>query len=174
MLSMRIQVAGLSEGIHEYHFDTTATELGLSQEYSGAVSVDATLDKSGNEFLLRARIKAGSNVVCDRCVTPFTESLSPSYQMYYVWNEPDAARFDPTEVQVIRPGLSVIDLVEDVRQTILLAVPFKLLCRDDCKGLCPRCGKNLNEGACACPDLPIDSRWDALRSAATDSADEGS
>jgi len=171
-MSMKIQVAGLSEGIHKYHFDTTAAELGLGQEYSDGVSVDATLDKTGNELLLKARIRAASNVVCDRCVTPITESLNPSYQMYYVWDEPEASRFDPSEVQVIPPGHSVIDLSEDVRQTILLAVPFKILCRSDCKGLCPRCGKNLNEGSCDCTDVTIDSRWDALRSATTDDADQ--
>jgi len=169
---MKIQVAGLSEGVHEYHFDTTAAELGLGQEYSGGVSVDAALDKSGNEILLKAGIRAESHVVCDRCVTPFAQTLTPSYQMYYVWNDPDAARFDPSEVQVIHPGLSVINLTEDVRQTILLAVPLKLLCREDCKGLCPRCGKNLNEGPCNCTEMPIDSRWDRLRSAAIDNADE--
>jgi uncharacterized protein len=171
---MKIQLAGLSEGIHEYHFDAAAAELGLGQEYSDAVSVDASLDRTGNEILLTARIKAASNVVCDRCVAPFTQTLSPSYQMYYVWNEPDATRFDSSEVQVIPPGLSVIDLTEDVRQTILLAVPFKLLCKNDCKGLCPRCGKNLNEGPCTCEDVTIDPRWDGLRSAATDNADESS
>jgi uncharacterized protein len=169
---MKIQIAGLSEGIHEYHFDIAAAELGLGKEYADAVSVDATLDRTANEFLLTARIKAASTVVCDRCVTPFMQTLSPSYQMYYVWNDTDATRFDSSEVQVIPSGLSVIDLTEDVRQTVLLAVPFKILCRDDCKGLCPHCGKNLNEGSCTCTDVTIDSRWDRLRSTATDNADE--
>ena len=164
---MRIQITGLSEGIHDYHFDTTAAELFLGDQFDGPVSVDTKLDRSGNQILLKGSIRAASSVQCDRCATPFIRNLSPSYQMYYVWNEPDAASFDPSEVQVISPGLSVIALDEDVRQTILLSLPLKILCREDCRGLCPRCGKNLNDGPCSCGAQEKDPRWDHLRSAMT-------
>lgn len=164
--SLRIQTAGLSEGIHQFHFETTATELALGDGFSGQVSVDADLDKAGNQILLTARIKTVSSAVCDRCVTPFAAELSPSYQMYYVWKGQEAERFDPSEVQVIAPGRSVISLDDDVRQTILLSVPLKLLCREDCKGLCPQCGKNLNEGPCGCHEMQSDMQGDRLRPAA--------
>jgi uncharacterized protein len=54
-----------------------------------------------------------------------------------------------------------------VREQWLLAVPTFLLCRDDCKGLCPTCGVDLNAGECQCPpQITVDSRWDALRAVA--------
>jgi len=64
---------------------------------------------------------------------------------------------------VISPGLSVIDVSEDVRQTLLLALPFKRVCREQCKGLCPHCGKNLNEAPCGCTESTDDSRWEKLK-----------
>jgi DUF177 domain-containing protein len=49
-----------------------------------------------------------------------------------------------------------------MRDSVGLALPLNPLCRDDCAGLCARCGKDLNEGACECVDDDIDPRWDAL------------
>jgi uncharacterized metal-binding protein YceD (DUF177 family) len=81
-----------------------------------------------------------------------------------VWEGDDTARYDPSEVQVIPASLPVIDVNDDVRQTVFLAVPLKLLCSESCKGLCPQCGINLNMGTCACTDDPADGRWEKLRS----------
>jgi uncharacterized protein len=55
-----------------------------------------------------------------------------------------------------------LDLTEPVRQSILLELPMKPLCRGDCAGLCPQCGKNLNEGACQCEREPTDPRLGQL------------
>lgn len=56
----------------------------------------------------------------------------------------------------------VLDLSEAVRQYALLALPMKPLCRQDCAGLCPNCGHNLNHGACECLPQKIDPRWAKL------------
>jgi uncharacterized protein len=161
---MKIQVGGLSEGTHRYRFASPATEIGLGKEFPRDAEVEATLEKTGNQFYLDAVVHATGAFQCDRCVAEFTVDLSPRLRMIYLWEGGDAAHFDPAEVQIIAPGSTVIDITEDVRQTLMLAVPLKLLCRDSCKGLCPQCGKNLNEGRCACTDAPGDSRWERLRS----------
>jgi uncharacterized protein len=57
----------------------------------------------------------------------------------------------------------MIDLADDVRQTVVLAVPLKLLCKEECKGLCPRCGADLNKELCICPPEALDARWETLR-----------
>ena len=54
-------------------------------------------------------------------------------------------------------------LLEDVvREQVLLSLPGRVLCQPDCKGLCPRCGQNLNQSLCACEETPADPRWNAL------------
>jgi len=161
---MKIQVGGLSEGLHQYHFAELASEIGLEDAFLRDVRVDATLEKTGNQFYLRANIQAIGRFQCDRCVGQFDRPLTSSYQMHYVWDGAETGSLDPAEVQAIPPGLSVINIADDVRQTILLSVPLKVLCREDCKGLCAHCGKNLNEGACGCREIRSDSRWDKLRS----------
>jgi uncharacterized protein len=54
-------------------------------------------------------------------------------------------------------------VLEDVlREQVLLSLPARTLCRQDCKGLCPRCGQNLNSDVCTCDAAPVDPRWAAL------------
>jgi uncharacterized protein len=159
---MKIQVGSLSEGTHEYRFRTDAGDFGLGEEFSGEVTVEVILQRTGHQLALKARLAAQGAFTCDRCTAPFTLRLTPEYRMVYVSDATDAASLDPSEVQVIPAGLPIIDLSDDVRQTILLSVPLKLLCRQDCRGLCPDCGRDLNTGTCTCTSGPVDSRWDDL------------
>jgi uncharacterized protein len=57
-----------------------------------------------------------------------------------------------------------LELAEIVREQLLLAIPIKTVCREECKGLCPHCGKNLNSGECECAQGASDPRWEALKS----------
>ncbi len=159
---MKIQVAGLSEGGHQFHFDVQATEIGLGEEFSD-VHVDVGLDKTPNQIALNVAVHTAAGFSCDRCTVPFVSPLDAAYRMHYIWNDEDAGQYDVAEVQVIPQGSTIIDITEDVRQTVLVAVPLKLLCREDCLGLCPHCGKDLNVGPCDCKPVEIDSRWEKLR-----------
>ncbi len=160
---MKIQIGGLSDGIHRYRFEVPASSLGLGEQFTDNVITDVTLDKSSSQILLTASIQATAHCECDRCVSPFDVNLVPSYTMVYVTESDDTAMLDPTQVQVIPNGLHIIDITEDVRQTTLLAIPLKLLCDETCKGLCAECGRILNEGTCTCSDAVPDSRWEGLR-----------
>ncbi len=160
---MRIQVGGLSEGVHHYEFTVGAEGLALGNQFAKDVSVRAVLEKVGNQFFLQAQILAQGDFTCDRCASLFHTALTPSYQMHYVTDQAEYEMYDPAEVQVLSPGFSVIDIDEDVRQTVLLAVPLKLLCRENCAGLCPHCARNLNEASCDCKEEVVDTRWEQLR-----------
>ncbi len=160
---MKIQITGLSEGVHEYRFTQAAAALDLGEQFHGDVTVDARVEKTGTQLSLRATVSVGGKFICDRCTTEYQASLTPSYRMFYVWDENEVGQVDPAEVHILPQGESILDLADDVRQTILLAVPLKLLCREDCKGLCPYCGIDLNVATCTCALGTEDSRWDALR-----------
>jgi uncharacterized protein len=160
---MKIQVGGLSEGTHEYRFRTDARDITLGDEFSGEVTVEVTLQKTGRQLALKARLAAQGTFICDRCTGTFTQRLTPEYRMFYVTEVMEAGNLDPSEIQVIPTGLPIIDLTDDVRQTVLLSVPLKLLCRQDCRGLCPDCGIDLNTGTCTCTSGTEDSRWESLR-----------
>jgi len=64
---------------------------------------------------------------------------------------------------IISPQVESLEIGERVRQLILLALPLKPLCRPDCRGLCPLCGQDLNEGECGCKREAPDSRWEKLK-----------
>ena len=97
---------------------------------------------------------------CRRCLTDVTESVGEDVQLLFV--EPDTEGADDPDVYVIDPRAHELDLRPALREQWLLAVPAFVQCREDCKGLCPTCGTDLNTGACDCAPV-TDSRWDALR-----------
>jgi len=82
--------------------------------------------------------------------------------MLYVFGGDSAEMAKADEVHVLSPDSAVIDLTEDVRQVVKISVPLKLLCTEECKGLCPRCGTNWNKSSCSCKNDAVDSRWEGL------------
>ena len=165
--SMKIQVGGLSEGAHDYTFEADGKGLELGEGITGPVRVAVQLEKTGTQVFLDVQAETRGTFACDRCLTTFQTGIAPRYRMTYLFDAEDAGQFDPAEVQVVAPTLTVIDITEDVRQTLLLAVPLKLLCTDECLGLCPTCGVNRNITTCDCREDSSDTRWDALRNLGT-------
>jgi uncharacterized protein len=161
---MKIQIGGLSEGVHHYQFEVRPKEIGLISNFTGEVVVDADLEKVSGQLRLGGIVRAEGSFTCDRCAGDFHLPVSATYKMHYVTEGGGFEGIDPAELQVISPDMGFVDIAEDVRQTVLLAVPLKLLCREDCRGLCPQCGRNLNEGTCSCAREQGDARWETLKS----------
>jgi uncharacterized protein len=162
---MKIRISRLSNGLHEYHFSSDPSEIGLENNFKKTIEVDVTLDKTSRQMYLKSDIRSSGFFQCDRCLTEFEQPVSCHFNMFYMYNDLDAGGHPADEVQVISSDTVYIDLTEDVRQMVTLTVPLKLLCRDDCKGLCPRCGINWNHQSCRC-NLEMDnSRWEGLKDA---------
>jgi uncharacterized protein len=101
---------------------------------------------------------------CGRCLAPFEEALSAEYTFVLQKGRPRSLTGDEDETLVwIDDEGEQIDLGAEVKDYLLLEVPVKPLCKEDCAGLCPVCGANLNEETCTCEVKPTDPRWDALR-----------
>ncbi len=164
MAVMQIHIARLSEGRHSHQFEVTPADLDLGGSFVGPLRVEADLDRTGRQILVQARFSAVGAFVCDRCLESFRMPLEGSYAILYV---PEGTSMPVEavdgEVQTVPSDAQVVALDEDVRQFVQLAVPTKLLCRDDCRGLCPQCGRNWNAGPCACDEPVSDTRWDALK-----------
>lgn len=161
---MKIRISNLSEGVHHYDFLEDASELGLDERFIGQVAVKAELEKSKGQFFLRVKLKAVGRFTCDRCVDEFEMDLSNDYRMAYVYSREDAEGYDEDEIAFISENTNVIDISDDVRQFVILSVPLKLLCKEECLGLCSTCGVNLNHEECKCHKDAVDSRLETLRS----------
>jgi hypothetical protein len=96
----------------------------------------------GRELLVRGRVSQRFRCLCTRCAATFE------------WEAVDAA----VTVAMQPGGAAFVDLTGDLREAILLALPSHPLCRAECRGLCPRCGADLNRGPCGCPPAD-DDRW---------------
>jgi uncharacterized protein len=104
---------------------------------------------------------------CARCLDPVTQDVKREFDLLYRPLGTDAGR-DEISVTDAEAEIGYYEgegiLLEDVvREQVLLAVPLKVTCRENCKGLCPRCGKNLNYGPCDCTVEIEEPRWGALK-----------
>jgi len=152
--------------------------IGSSRDYDIDEMVDVTGDDSGGKvqggvrlvrthrgILIQGKLRAEVELTCSRCLSLFNCPLTINFEEEYIPTI-DVASGAPLPSPA-EPGSFVIDehhvvdLTEAIRQYTLLAIPMKPLCREDCAGLCPNCGQNLNKGPCDCPPT-IDPRWSEL------------
>jgi uncharacterized protein len=120
----------------------------------------AQIDVSGS-------IRGDAQIDCTRCLTPVAHPLTIDFAVSFV--TPDNFAVDK-EREVLADDLDTdvlsddkLDLKEVVREQILLNLPEQLFCKPDCKGLCPKCGADLNLIDCKCNDTEVDPRWAALK-----------
>ena len=162
MSVLRINISKLSEGTHHHSLKATPEEVGLDARFANELQIEATLQKTSRQLYMRVEVKAGGTFTCDRCLEEFQQDISSEYGVMFV-TEQDSVEGDGEEVQVMSTDSTHVDLAEDVRQFVILGLPQKMLCREDCAGLCPTCGSNLNLGKCDCKDDRADSRWSELQ-----------
>lgn len=149
---MKINISNLSEGVHEYVFEESPSQIELDDRFSKSVSVQVELEKRRRQLFLTGSVKTVGRFVCDRCLDDFESVISFVYRMTYVYDASDAGEVDKDELTVIHSSTNEIKIDEDVRECVLVAVPLKLLCKEDCAGLCGTCGVNLNHETCNCPE----------------------
>ncbi len=117
------------------------------EDFTGEIKIIGEVEDAGRCYVVCGRIECTKSFICDRCLSQATEN-----QIHEFDEEIDKA-------EAIDEVLDVTELLRD----ILLAVqPMKNLCKTDCKGLCPVCGANLNEGECGCKRFVVDPRLAAL------------
>ena len=143
---------------------------------AGAAHLSGRSTKMVRKVLVQAKGAIPLKGQCKRCLKPV--ALEEQVELTRTWvpveparkgighhqkGEETEASFDPQTVDEESYGGKEIDLSPAVREQILLSVPASPLCREDCKGLCPKCGKDLNDGDCGCDRTALDPRWTALK-----------
>jgi len=130
------------------------------------VAISGRVERAGKGYLLEGEVEGSARLRCVRCLTEFDFSFADRVDLHLL---PLAAAPQDDETRLGRGDLEVrffqephVDLTEVAAEQFALAVPMKPLCADDCRGLCPRCGANLNQGACSCPP-ETDDRLAALK-----------
>jgi len=159
---MIIKIANLSNGVHCFNFDKSAEDFGLGEQYSGSVTVAIKLDKSAHQIVLDAEAKAIHSFICDRCNADTDNALSVDFQLVYIFSSHKVDSED-SNVKYLTPEVDKIDFSADLIEYLILSLPMKNLCSDDCKGLCPVCGANLNKKKCKCKREIVNDVWEPLK-----------
>jgi len=140
--------------------DELNLELGEGNPQTARAEGNLTVENLENRFHLKGKVKATGNAQCGRCLETFS----------YVWDAPVEIMVlrnverdgDQGDTVVLHQSRGIVDLREAVTECVTLAFPLTTYCREDCKGLCPTCGIDLNRQSCDCKEEDIDPRWAAL------------
>jgi uncharacterized protein len=150
--------------LREYDVDSQLDILGIGVK--NTVKGRVGLTRTNRGILVQGKVQTSIPAECSRCLNLFDCALTIDIEEEYfpiidvnsgsaleVPDEPDSFRIDEHHI---------LDLSEAIRQNALLAIPMKPLCREDCPGLCPKCGKDLTKTRCNCKNNEMDPRWSKL------------
>ncbi len=146
----------------QYEINETFDVGGGSYEVQGEIK----LVRTGRGMLVKGTLHTGVEVTCGRCLSLFSCPLTLNIEEEYFPTTdvvsgvsltlPEEASYFTIDERY------VLDLTEAIHQYITLGIPMKPLCREDCAGICPNCGRNLNQGPCGCLLQEVDLHWSEL------------
>lgn len=137
-------------------------------ELQGPVELSCTLQKkSENKVVLYGRVQGTLLLCCDRCLSTYPYDVLADIQLIFEcqarehWKLKEV-NFPVADADLVELDEPVIDLEEVARQQLYLALPFKKNCMEKCRGICPGCGKNLNDTSCTCGEQKTNNPFAAL------------
>ncbi len=159
---MIIDLRTLPKGPHEFAYRLAPDWWPLHEGDGRIIGLDEPLavririeKAGGNKFILEGSLAGGCQLRCDRCLVSYHRDLNSEFRVFLALKDPAAAE---TELEVLDEDLEVeflqgmeVDVDAIIQEQIDLSLPMKLLCTESCRGLCSRCGVNLNQERCSCP-----------------------
>jgi uncharacterized protein len=119
------------------------------------------------DIRLVGKLATSIETACARCLEPVKSDIQREFDLLYRPQGTDAGHEElsvtQAEAEIGYYSGDGLELDDVLREQVLLSVPLRMLCTEQCKGLCPHCGKNLNVEVCSCESRPADPRWDALK-----------
>ncbi len=142
----------------EYSLDLSEVSHGGAFPLKKPVRLNGVISNTSSLVRFEAEIIFDFVALCDRCGTPVTKTYTVSVSKSLA----TSIEADDSDTILLVPDMK-LDVDDFIYTEVVVNLPLKHLCSDDCKGICYKCGKNLNEGECDCKDDDIDPRLAALR-----------
>lgn len=151
------KILGLDDGEYRFHFESGAREIGIElkdheghEVFDKPVITDVVLDKTNHIYHVKFHAVSEARFLCDRCLEDARKTIEGSFEIIYTDLKSKREEYgNDTEVRLIETHkANEIVLDKDVCDTLMLEVPIKILCRENCQGLCAECGANWNEALC--------------------------
>ncbi len=162
-LSFNITILPIGESV--VLSNLTCEQLGLKDNFYGEVNVENTFKKNEEEIVIYSSIEYTTHCICDCCNIPFDRKFLANYSLR-VSSILEATSREFDDELVVSPTTNFIDITEGIKESILLTYPQKIVCKEECAGLCQYCGKNLNEiksHICECHTNEVDPRFLKLK-----------
>ncbi len=159
---MIIKYTNYSDGIHFLELKKSVEELNIGSPFYGDVSLNIKMDKSANQIVFDCDLSVNAHLNCDRCAKDYDKLLENKFQLICMFSSEDVDEED-LNIHYLSPDSDKIVLDGDVIEYAKLAEPMKALCEGECKGLCSKCGTNLNDEECKCSDDEINPVWGPLQ-----------
>jgi len=167
---LKMDVTELPDGKTKSKFDCSSDSLLLERDVldlDGDAQVEISVFKRGDEIDVEGSVSFVCYLECSRCLKRYKTNHTERITVYYrkAGAVPACREVELTKVDALTYSYddNVVDLTSSIRDAILLFVPMKPLCSPECKGLCPVCGMDLNQGKCLCSREKADARWEALK-----------
>lgn len=149
---LRIAVEDIREGVSTLEFTCGSEEVGLEEEdvcFTGPVVARLKLTRTDDKVFVKAELSVAIELECARCLRPVQRTLEATLESQYR-PLPKMVQYPLDDIGIRYYSGEYIDLSDDFRESLLLELPVKILCSEDCRGLCPYCGQDLNKGSCNC------------------------
>ena len=167
---MRIELENLEGGKSDFVHVYQPEDLNPVDERIDVIepaTVSGKVRLAGNEVFVNGHVETRAKVECDRCLQPVEIPVNADFALEYIpgseYESTDVVELTEDQLSVAVFDGEAIDVDEIVKEQIVLAVPTRVLCRENCKGICPECGTDRNTGDCSCTTNDIDPRWAALK-----------
>lgn len=159
---VKINVKELNDGENQLVFKVNHDNLGFSEKeneeikITSSASISLKVYKIQDRVILFGSVSGNIDLICVRCLEPYTYFLSTDFEVEYrkrtigtAWQNKDiieSEEYTDKLKNIVEYYDDLIDITDDVRQSIVLALPLKPICNLNCKGLCSVCGANFNSG----------------------------
>jgi uncharacterized protein len=155
MSRFAIDLGSLRQGRTPVELEAAAQDLDLSPDgWAGPVRGVFEVEKTGEKVTVRGSVAAAARLECVRCLTEFDLPIQAPLEVFAEragsGRHRDEEALERDDYMKFHDGRQ-LDLCASVRELLLLELPMSPHCREDCQGLCPRCGADLNAGPCGCP-----------------------
>jgi uncharacterized protein len=167
---MIVDLAKLEGQNNKFEFSISSGDLDMETEnvsLNSDIAVSCEIAKNVSKTDITGSISFATEIDCTRCLIPIEQLLEFNFEAAYLPSEEllkeSEAELEADDLDVDVLDADELDLREVVREQILLNLPDQIFCKEDCKGLCQKCGANLNLIDCSCKETEIDPRWAALK-----------
>ncbi len=173
---MRLELKDIKGGVLEQEYSLSVDEFPELEvlaengagSYQGPLQFTLRLQRTGRMVEVDGRLQATVQLDCGRCLCRYRQEVDERFSFTFtpVLKEADAGQ-DDVELEADELGLvlyqdEVLELGPCLQEQAVMALPVAHVCSSDCRGLCPECGINLNEGSCDCSPRPFNNKFGAL------------